>query len=80
MSDNGEGKLVKKCPFLGEKWCIGEDCAIYMEIVQQRVVLGVSQMVKVGSCSLPALAMIMSNRPQPQQPVQKINFPNIGKG
>ncbi len=78
MSDNGE-KVKKMCPFLG-KWCIEDSCNLFIEIVQQGVnTLGIRTLAKGGMCSLPALAMILSNKPQ-SAPVMTRPPLIIGKG
>ncbi len=79
MTGNGEGELRHMCPFLN-KWCISEACACWVVITQQKIVLGVVQNIEGGTCALPALCMIMSNRPWPAQPVQRpVKLPfNIG--
>jgi len=48
----------RKCPFLDEP-CIGEKCAIYLKIQQQHS-LGKT----IGLCSLPGIALMLSNKPQ----------------
>lgn len=66
---------VKECPFTGFKeLCRKEDCPIYVKLQQQ--VLGVNRVI--GLCSLPAIVMLLGNRP-PQQapPPQKLNLPNL---
>jgi len=74
MEDNGQsqGELRKKCPFLDGKPCIGGECAIYIQIAQQR--LGVKSLV--GVCAFPGLAMIMSSKQQPA-PTQGINLGDL---
>lgn len=63
---NDKGDKKKRCPFLNEP-CIGSECAIQMEVVQQKVVLGIPTAVKKSVCSFEALAMIMSSKPVAQQ-------------
>ncbi len=80
MSGNGEeGQIRKMCPFLG-RWCIGDACACWVMITQQKVILGVPQMIQGGTCAVPALCMIMSSRPQAPPIAQKpIRLPfNVG--
>jgi len=69
MSDNNNGELKKKCPFLKE-WCLGDSCACYVIITQTKVgQLGLAQQVQSGMCSFPALCMIMSTaNKQPIKP------------
>ena len=64
---NNKGELRKKCPFLGS-WCIGDACALFIQITQTGVSqLGIVQAVQQGMCSFPALCLIASPKPQPQQ-------------
>ena len=60
----------KQCPFLN-KPCIGDKCAIFIQVTQQT--LGTKQVA--GMCALPALAMIMSSKPQ-----TPLTIPHLGRG
>ncbi len=77
MGNNGE-KVKKMCPFLG-KWCIEDACNLYIGVTQQGVnTLGVRTVTQAGACVFPALAMIMSNKPQ--LPSVPIKLPGILRG
>jgi len=70
MGDNHKDEVRKKCPFLDE-WCIGDDCACFIQVAQTGVnQLGIQQTVQQGMCSLPALCMIMSSKQVPSQPIK----------
>jgi len=78
MNDNGEGKIKKKCPFLGE-WCIEDACSLFIEVIQQQVnTLGVRTASKSGMCAFNALPMIMSNKPT--SPPQTVKIPPLMRG
>ncbi len=77
MGNNGTKEEKKRCPFLVAE-CIGSECACYIDVTQTQLVLGVARQVNVGICSLPALCMIMSARPQPAP--QGFKIPQIYKG
>lgn len=82
MGDNGkeEGILKKACPFLEGKWCIGDACAIWVTISRQGTSqLGTRQVQTEGICSLPALCIIISSKPQPPPQIMKMP-PNLLKG
>jgi len=72
--ENEERK--KKCPFLGE-WCIGQNCALYAEVVKN--VNGL--MMKSGMCGFVSLGVLLSEINQktqpPQPPRQQIQLPNL---
>ena len=61
-------EVKKKCPFLNED-CIEADCALFIQLQQN--IMGLRKVV--GSCSLPALAVIMSSRPQPPPPPMNLS-------
>lgn len=70
--DKAEVEVKKQCPFLGTP-CIREKCELFIQLQQN--IMGLIKIV--GSCSFPALAVIMStNRQQPPQP-QSINLPHL---
>ena len=74
MPDNGQkqGELRKKCPFMDGAWCIGDACAIYIQVTQTRIgPLGFREQFQSGMCSLPALCLIISSQHQ----VQPVKLP-----
>lgn len=86
MPNNGsketEGKVVKMCPFLGGKWCIGDSCALWMVVFHEKVnSLGVRGVSQEGMCSIPALCQIMSSSKQAPSPPQVMKMPpNLLRG
>lgn len=76
LSNNGEGKLRKKCPLLND-WCIGDACALSCELF--RTVGGVRQ--GVSACSFNALVTMISEiNAKTPLPQQKIQIPHILRG
>ncbi len=51
MSDNGQGEIRKKCPFMDGKWCIGEECAIRVELQRNGI--------KFTECPIRAMVVML---------------------
>ena len=76
MSNDGDKEVKKRCPFLKE-WCIGDACAIRVELI--RSAGGVQQ--KFTMCPFPATVIILGEiNAKMQPPQQKIQLPHILRG
>jgi len=74
-SSNGEDRK-KKCPFMAD-WCIGDACALSVELV--RNMGGLQQ--KFSICSFNALVQMISEvNAKTQPPQQKIQVPHLLRG
>ncbi len=77
MAEKTEGKILKRCPFLGQ-WCKVEECAIAVEV--SRVILGVPKVAQI--CPFQAMVIMLGEINQktamPQQKIQRLQLPGLG--
>lgn len=80
MSKNGkeqEGRVVKKCPFMGGQWCMGKECALNEEMRR-----GTAAGVQVtDECSFKATNLLLSEinmkTQSPQAQGAPLSLPNV---